>query len=89
MSESRTLVREREVRAGAWRGKGGLYSKEGSIQKREGGQARKTSLGEVEGSMSRRVDTKALQDNLQSPGFTPSLAKPEMEKEVGGRRARS
>ena len=35
------------------------------------------------------MDAKALQDDLQSLGFTPSLAKPEMGKEVGTRRARS
>ena len=31
---------------------------------------------------------RALQEDLQSPGFTPSLAKPEIEKEVGRRSAR-
>ena len=35
------------------------------------------------------MDAKALQDDLQSVGFTPSLAKPEIGKEVGRRRARS
>ena len=29
------------------------------------------------------MDAKALQDDLQSLGFTPSLAKPEMGKDVG------
>ena len=29
----------------------------------------------------------SLQDDLQSLGFTPSLAKPEIGKEVGRRRA--
>ena len=33
------------------------------------------------------MDAKALQDDLQSLGFTPSLAKPEIGKEVGRRRA--
>ena len=55
---------------------------------REGGQA-ETSFGEVEGSMSKRVNAKALQDDLQSFGFILSLAKPKMGKEVGRRRARS
>ena len=32
---------------------------------------------------------RAVQDDLQSLGFTPSLAKPEIAKEVGMRRARS
>ena len=35
------------------------------------------------------MDAKALLDNLQSLGFTPSLAKSEMRKEVGRRRTRS
>ena len=63
--------------------------KEGRFQGEEGGLAKGTSLGEVERSMSRRVDAKALQEDLQSLGFTQSLAKPEMGKEVGRRRARS
>ena len=29
------------------------------------------------------MDVKALQDDLQSLGFTPNLAKSEMEKKVG------
>ena len=60
--------------------------KESSFQEVEGRQARRASLGEVEGSMTGRVDAKALQENLQNLGFTPSLAKPEMENEVGKRR---
>ena len=63
--------------------------KEGRFQGDKRGQARRASLGEVEGSMSGRVDTKALQDDLQSLGVTPSLAKPEMGKKVGRRRAHS
>ena len=55
----------------------------------QGGQASRASLVEVEGSMSEWVDAKALQDDLQSLGFTPSLAKPEIGKEVGRQRARS
>ena len=35
------------------------------------------------------MDAKAFQEDLQSLGFTPSLAKPEMGKGVGRRRARS
>ena len=63
--------------------------KEGKFQRGEGGKVRKASLGEVEGNMSRCVNTKAPQDDLQSFGFTPSQPEPEMEKEVGRRRARS
>ena len=50
----------------------------------EKGQAKKTLLDGGE-SMSRRVDVKALQENLGSLGFTPSLAKLEMGKEIGRR----
>ena len=60
---------------------------EGRFQGGEGGQARRASLGEVKGSMSGLVDAKILQKNLQSLHFTPSLAKPEMETEVGRQRA--
>ena len=63
--------------------------KEGRFQGGQGGQAKKASLGKVEGSMSGWVDAKALQDYLLSLGFTPSLANPEMRKEVGRRRTRS
>ena len=62
---------------------------EGRFQGGQGGQATKASLGEVNGCMSERVDARALQDNLQYLGFTPSLAKSEIGKEVGRRRARS
>ena len=34
------------------------------------------------------MDAKAFQEDLQSLGFTPSQAKPEMGKKVGRRRAR-
>ena len=63
--------------------------KKGRFRGDEIGQASRAPLREVEGSMSGRVDTKALQDDLQSLVLTPSLAKPEMGKEVEGRRARS
>ena len=49
--------------------------KEGRFQE-EGGQARRASLEQVEGSMSGRVDAIAL----PSLGFTPSLAKTEIGK---------
>ena len=51
MGESRTLARKRRIRARAWRGKDGLHG-EGRFQGGKGGQARRASLGEVEGSMS-------------------------------------
>ena len=35
------------------------------------------------------MDAKALHDDLQSLGFTPNLANPEIGKEVGRRRAHS
>ena len=61
--------------------------KEGRFQGDKGGQARRASLKEAEGSISGWVDAKTLQEDLQSFGFTRRLAKPEMGKEVGRRRA--
>ena len=58
------------------------------FQEKKRGQAKRSSLGEVEESTSGRVDAKALQNYLDSFGFTPSLSKLEigkMEKEVGRR----
>ena len=54
VSESHLREIER-VRAGGWGGNSGLHSKErqGRFQEGEGGQARRASLGEVEGSISR------------------------------------
>ena len=63
--------------------------KESRFQGSEEGQARRVSLGEVEGSTGGCVDAKALQEDLQSLGFTSILAKPEIGKEVGKQRARS
>ena len=57
--------------------------KEGRFQGGKGGQVKRASLEQVEGGMSGRVDAKALQDDLQSLGFTPSPAKPEIGKEIG------
>ena len=89
MGDSRTLV----VRGGSEREHGvervDSTVNEGRFQGGQGGQARGASLEEVERSMSGYVDARALQDDLQSLGFTPSLAKPEIGKEVGRRRARS
>ena len=51
MSESHTLARERVIRAGAWREKVDSTVKEGRFQQGEGGQARRASLGKLEGSM--------------------------------------
>ena len=50
------------------------------FQRGQGGQVRRASLEEVEGSMSGRVDAKALLNDMQNLGFTPSLAKPEIGK---------
>ena len=61
--------------------------KEGRFQEGKGEQARRASLGEVEGSMSERVDANALHVDLQSLGVTPCLAKSEMGKEFGRQRA--
>ena len=54
--------------------------KKGRFREEKKGQAKRASLGAVEEIMSRQVDAKALQDDLQSFGFTPGVAKPEIEK---------
>ena len=89
VSESCTLTREREIRAGARRGKSRLHRERGQIPKR--GKARKKSLPRSGRRKRVRVSGRksSLGFDLQNLGFTPSLAKPEMGKKVGRRRARS
>ena len=89
VGKSRTLAREGGSEREHGVGRVDSTVKEGRFQGGMGRQARRASLEQVEGSMSRSVDAKALQDDLQSLGLTPSLAKPEIGKEVGRRRARS
>ena len=72
----------------AWSGKGGFHSESRQIPRGKGGKARRASLREVEGSMRGLVDAKALQDDQHSLAFTPNLAKPQIGKEFGRRRAR-
>ena len=52
----------------------------GKFQGGKRGQAKRASIEQVEGSMSGRVDAKALQDDLKSLGFATSLAKSEIGK---------
>ena len=42
VGESRTLARERGIRARAWRGKGGLHSERGKISRRKGRASKKS-----------------------------------------------
>ena len=42
MSENRTLMREREVRARAWRGKGGLHGERRVVPRRTGRASKKS-----------------------------------------------
>ena len=51
VGESSTLARERRIRTRAWRGKGGLHGEGGQIPRRKE-KARRSSLEQVEGSMS-------------------------------------
>ena len=89
VSERRTLARERGIRAEARGGKGGFCS-EGRQIPRSRGRARNESLLNRSRRKHERVcGREVLQDNLQSPNFIPSLAKPEIGKEVVRRRARS
>ena len=52
MGDSRTLAREREIRARAWSGKGGLHSEERQIAKRKGRAIKESLPKKIEGSMS-------------------------------------
>ena len=74
--------KEGGIRARAWSGKGGLHSEGRRIPRRKG-RASKKSLPRTSRRRHERVSGQALQDALQSLGFTPSLAKPEIGKEVG------
>ena len=65
MSASRTLARKRRTRAGAWGGKSQLQSEGTWFQGREGGQAKRASIGKVRKSMSVLVDPKFLQEYLK------------------------
>ena len=81
--------RVRGIRVRAWRGKGGLHGERRQIPRRKG-RASKKSLPRTSRIKHGRVSgRKSSPGDLQSLGFTSSLAKPEMGKEVGRRRARS
>ena len=87
VSKSRTLTREREIRARAWKGEGRFHGEGREVPRRKG-KACKKSLPRRSSRKHERVSgPKALQDDQQSLGFTPSLAKPEIGKEGGRRRA--
>ena len=75
------------LRAGASNTKSKIHIKDG-FQEQKGGQAKRDSQKERE-SMSKKVNATALQDDLGNIGFTRSLAKLKIEKEVERRRARS
>ena len=54
-------------------------------QERKRGEAKKTFLGEK--SMGEQADAKTVPGDLEGLGLTPSVTKPENEKEVGRQRA--
>ena len=88
LCESRTLARKRMIGDREGGGKGGLHSEKRQVLSRKGKEIKKNlprrSRRKYEGS----VDAKAFQEDKQSLGFTPSLAKPIMGKGIGRRRAR-
>ena len=91
MSKSHTLEKKKRVKTGAWKGKERIKStvNEGGFQSGEGGKAKRTYLGKVGENMSELMNAKALQEDLGSRVFTPSLATPEIGKEIERQRARS
>ena len=88
MGKGRTLERKRRVRPKAWSKNSELHAEGRRVPKRRE-VSRKASREEKGESISGWVDAKALQEDQESLGFIPSLAKPEMGKEVGRRRASS
>ena len=82
----KTNKQTNKQRAARWQEIGGPWKVNGHLQEGEEGQAKITSLGE-EGAwaerIGERVDPKVVHEDLQSLRFTPSLAKPDMVKEVG------
>ena len=83
------FLRERRIRARAWSGKGGLHSDQKRVPRRKV-RASKKILSRTSRMKHERVSgRKSSPGQLQSLGFIPSLAKPEIGKEVGRRRARS
>ena len=82
VSDSRTLSRKSNIRARAWRGKGGLDSEGRQIPRIKGRASKKSLPRRTSRRKHERMSghKKPLQEDLQSLGFTPSLAKPEIEK---------
>ena len=68
---------------------GGLHSEGRQIPGRRGRASKESIPRGSRRKHERMSDAKALQDDLHSLGFTPSLATPEIGKEVGRRRART
>ena len=85
MGQSCTLARVRWIRTRAWKGKGGLHRERRQISRRKG-RANKKSLPRTS---RRKHERKSSPGRSAKPWCTPSLAKPEMGKEVGRQRARS
>ena len=74
---------------GAWRGKGGLHSERRQIPKRKGRASKENLLRESRRKHERVSGRKSSPGRSAESYFTPSVAKPEIGKEVGRRRARS
>ena len=90
MGESRTLARVRGIRARALSGKGGVHSEQGQIPMRTG-EASKKSLPRTSRRKRERVSGRKSSPGRSAESWFHSkcLAKPEIGKEVGRRRARS
>ena len=89
MSESRTLKRGREIRAAACGGESELQSEGRQFQEGEEGQAQRAFPWKSKRKHEKMSGRKSSPGRSAESWFTPSLAKPEMEKDIGRRRARS
>ena len=67
----------------------GLHSERRQIPRRKERASKNSFPRKCRKKHERVSGRKSSQDDLQSLGFTPSLAKPEMGKKVGRQRARS
>ena len=89
MSQRGASWRDRRGQSGSMGEKDGFHCEEKPVSSRRW-RASKENLPRKSRRKHERVSGhQALQEDLKNLGFTPRLAKPEVEKEVGRRRVRS
>ena len=89
MGKSSALAKKENGQRGSMSRASEVHPEEKWVKKEKGERTERASLGEEVKRVSRRVDVKTFLKDLESLGFTLTLAKPEFEKDVGRLRARS